>query len=142
MRLCLQGGLDRGLDIPHSEKRFVGYNSEDKKLDAESLKHYIYGGNVSDYMEWLQEENGDKFNTHFAKAVAEDLEADGIEDMYRDVSSFASSFTCTHLLSSPHLQRNSLKKVSTGIRGHCDWSAERSSKTRQMYHSVHATCRV
>lgn len=66
----------------------MGYSSEDKKLDAESLKNYIYGGNVSDYMEWLQEENGDKFNTHFAKAVAEGIEADGIEDMYREVCAF------------------------------------------------------
>jgi large subunit ribosomal protein L5e len=81
---ALKGGLDGGLDIPHSEKRFVGYNAEEKKLDAESLKHYIFGGNVSDYMEWLQEENGDKFNTHFAKAVGEDIEPEGIEDMYRE----------------------------------------------------------
>ena len=77
--------MDGGLDIPHSEKRFVGYNAEEKKLDAESLKHYIFGGNVSDYMEWLQEENGDKFNTHFAKAVGEDIEPEGLEDMYREV---------------------------------------------------------
>ena len=31
--LCgLQGALDGGLDIPHSDKRFVGYNAEDKAL--------------------------------------------------------------------------------------------------------------
>ena len=80
-----QGGLDGGLDIPHSEKRFVGYSSEDKKLDAETLRKYIYGGNVAEYMEWLQEENGDKYNTHFAKALAEGLDADSIEDMYKEV---------------------------------------------------------
>ena len=52
--VMLQGALDGGLSIPHSEKRFVGYSSEDKKLDAEVLRKYIYGGHVAEYMEWLQ----------------------------------------------------------------------------------------
>ena len=43
----VQGALDGGLDIPHGEKRFVGYSAEDKKLDPEQLKKYILGGHVS-----------------------------------------------------------------------------------------------
>lgn len=85
----MQGGLDGGLDIPHSDKRFVGYDAESKKLDAETLQKYIYGGNVSEYMEWLQEENGDKYHTHFKKALDEGLDADSIEDMYKEVLSQA-----------------------------------------------------
>lgn len=81
---ALKGGLDGGLDIPHSEKRFVGYSSEDKKLDAETLKNYIFGGNVSEYMEFLQEEDQDKYQTHFAKALGEDLDSEAIEDMYSE----------------------------------------------------------
>ena len=50
----VQGALDGGLDIPHSEKRFVGYSAEDKKLDAEVLRKYIYGGHVAEYMEEMQ----------------------------------------------------------------------------------------
>ena len=83
--MVAQGGLDGGLDIPHSEKRFVGYSSEDKKLDSEMLGNYIYGGNVSDYMEWLEEENGEKYHTHFKKALEEGLDAESIEDMYKEV---------------------------------------------------------
>lgn len=82
----LQGGLDGGLDIPHSDKRFIGYDAESKKLDSETLQKYIYGGNVAEYMEWLQEENGDKYHTHFRKALAEDLDSDSLEDMYKEVS--------------------------------------------------------
>lgn len=63
----------------------MGYDAEAKKLDAETLQKYIYGGNVSEYMEWLQEENGDKYHTHFKKALEEDLEPDSIEDMYKEV---------------------------------------------------------
>jgi len=42
----LQGALDGGLDIPHGDKRFVGYDTEAKKLDPEQLKKYIMGGHV------------------------------------------------------------------------------------------------
>lgn len=42
----MQGALDGGLDIPHGDKRFVGYDTEGKKLDSEQLKKYILGGHV------------------------------------------------------------------------------------------------
>lgn len=40
--------------MPHSDKRFVGYSAEEKSLDAETLRKYIFGGHVSEYMENLQ----------------------------------------------------------------------------------------
>ena len=43
----IQGALDGGLDISHGDKRFVGYDTEAKKLDPEQLKKYIMGGHVS-----------------------------------------------------------------------------------------------
>ena len=49
-----QGALDGGLNVPHSEKRFVGYDSESKELDAETLHKFIYGGHVADYMNEMQ----------------------------------------------------------------------------------------
>ncbi|KAK9791578.1 hypothetical protein WJX73_000136 [Symbiochloris irregularis] len=82
---ALKGATDGGLDIPHSDKRFVGYNAEDKSLDAEVLKKYIYGGHVAAYMEELQEESPEKYQTHFAAFIAAGLEADGLEDLYKSV---------------------------------------------------------
>lgn len=46
----IQGALDGGLDIPHSDKRFAGYKKEEKQLDAEFHRKYIFGGHVADYM--------------------------------------------------------------------------------------------
>ena len=46
--------MDGGLDIPHSEKRFVGYDKDGKSLDAEQLHKFIYGGHVADYMNEMQ----------------------------------------------------------------------------------------
>lgn len=37
---CLQGALDGGLDIPHNEKRFVGYDRLGKKYDPE-VRHRV-----------------------------------------------------------------------------------------------------
>lgn len=49
-----QGALDGGLNIPHSEKRFVGYSRDDKSLDSETLAKFIYGGHVADYMNEME----------------------------------------------------------------------------------------
>lgn len=46
----LQGALDGGLDIPHSEKRFAGFSKDSKQLDSELHRKYIYGGHVASYM--------------------------------------------------------------------------------------------
>lgn len=58
---AVKGALDGGLDIPHSEKRFVGYSADDKSLDAEVLRKHIYGGHVAEYMEEMQEEAPEKY---------------------------------------------------------------------------------
>ncbi|KVH94167.1 Ribosomal protein L18/L5 [Cynara cardunculus var. scolymus] len=46
----VEGALDGGLDIPHSEKRFAGFNKDGKQLDADVHRKYIYGGHVASYM--------------------------------------------------------------------------------------------
>jgi len=79
---AMKGASDGGLFIPHSANRFPGYDAESKELDAETLRSYIYGGHVSDYMSYLQEEDEDKYKTHFAKFIAEGVTADDLEDMY------------------------------------------------------------
>ncbi|KAI8030550.1 60S ribosomal protein L5-1 [Camellia lanceoleosa] len=52
--LSLQGALDGGLDIPHSDKRFSGFSKDSKQLDAEVHLKYIYGGHVAAYMKMNQ----------------------------------------------------------------------------------------
>nr|O22608.1 RecName: Full=Large ribosomal subunit protein uL18; AltName: Full=60S ribosomal protein L5 [Dunaliella salina]AAB84056.1 60S ribosomal protein [Dunaliella salina] len=80
---AMKGALDGGLDIPHNEKRFVGY--ADKKLDTEVLQKYIYGGHVAEYQETMQEEEPEKYQAHFSSYVENEIEPDGIEDMYKEV---------------------------------------------------------
>jgi large subunit ribosomal protein L5e len=57
---ALKGASDGGIFIPHSEKRFPGYDAENKTLDADTLKKYIFGGHVSEYMASLEEEDEER----------------------------------------------------------------------------------
>ncbi|KAG8847816.1 60S ribosomal protein L5 [Tulasnella sp. 330] len=79
---AMKGASDGGLFIPHSEKRFPGYDPESKALEAEVLKKYIYGGHVAEYMESLEEEDDERFKKQFASYLADDIGSEDIEEMY------------------------------------------------------------
>merc|ERR1712000_433367 len=66
---AMKGASDGGILIPHSEKRFPGYDMESKELDADTLRNYIFGGHVAEYMETLADD---------------DVEAEGLEDLYTE----------------------------------------------------------
>ena len=50
----LKGALDGSLNIPHSDRRFVGSSKDSKQLDAKVHRKSIYGGHVSAYIETLK----------------------------------------------------------------------------------------
>jgi len=82
---ALKGAADGGLDIPHSEKRFPGYDRDAKEYDAEMHKERIFGGHVGEYMEYLEEEDNQKYNEQFKAYIEEGIEADGLEELYEEV---------------------------------------------------------
>ncbi|KAL5220152.1 hypothetical protein ABZP36_024865 [Zizania latifolia] len=82
---ALKGALDGGLDIPHGDKRFAGYKKDEKQLDAEIHRKYIYGGHVADYMRSLAEEEPEKFQAQFSDYIKKGIDADGIEELYKKV---------------------------------------------------------
>merc|ERR1711881_225264 len=61
--------LDVGLEIPHSEKKFYGYDAEEKSYDAEENKARILGGHVATYMETLSDEDPDTYQAKFSKWI-------------------------------------------------------------------------
>ncbi|KAM6495835.1 hypothetical protein JOM56_008541 [Amanita muscaria] len=79
---AMKGASDGGIFIPHSEKRFPGFDSEKKELDAEVLKKYIFGGHVSEYMESLEEEDEERFKKQFATYLEDDISSEDIEEIY------------------------------------------------------------
>ncbi|KAK8939409.1 60S ribosomal protein L5 [Platanthera guangdongensis] len=82
---ALKGALDGGLDIPHSDKRFAGFKKDDKQLDAEIHRKYIFGGHVADYMRILMEDEPEKYQSHFSEYIKRGIGADDIDSLYKKV---------------------------------------------------------
>merc|ERR1712218_317780 len=80
---ALKGAVDGGLDIPHSEKRFPGYDSESKELNADVHRQHIFGLHVANYMTSLQEEDEEQFKKHFSRFITNGVTADSMEGMYK-----------------------------------------------------------
>jgi len=81
---AMKGASDGGLHIPHSEKRFPGYDIESKELDAETLRKYIFAGHVAEYMETLADDDEERYKSQFQGYIDDEIEADGLEELYTD----------------------------------------------------------
>lgn len=81
---AMKGASDGGIFIPHSENRFPGFDMETEELDAETLRKYIYGGHVAEYMETLADDDEERYKSQFQKYIEDDIEADALEDLYTD----------------------------------------------------------
>jgi len=79
----LKGATDGGLEVPHGESRFVGYDSEAKSLNAETLRKYLFGGHVADYMRLLADENEEKYKKVFSQYIKKGVSADALEGIYK-----------------------------------------------------------
>jgi len=80
---ALKGAVDGGLDIPHSEKRFPGYDSESKELNADVHRQHIFGLHVANYMTSLQEEDEEAFKKHFSRFIKAGVTPANMEAMYQ-----------------------------------------------------------
>lgn len=80
----MKGASDGGLAIPHSSSRFPGYDIETKELDAETLRKYIFGGHIAEYMETLADDDEERYKSQFQGYIDDEVEADGLEEMYQE----------------------------------------------------------
>ncbi|KAF8467348.1 60S ribosomal protein L5 [Kalaharituber pfeilii] len=81
---AMKGASDGGLYIPHSNNRFPGYDIEAKELDAETLRKYIFGGHIAEYMETLADDDEERYKSQFQKYIDDGVEADGLEEIYSE----------------------------------------------------------
>jgi len=79
----LKGAVDGGLSIPHSTRRFAGYDEEGKKLDAAVHRKYIFGGHVADYMRLLQEEDAEGYKRQFKAYDVAKISPENVETLYK-----------------------------------------------------------
>ena len=83
----MKGAVDGGLDIPHSEKRFPGYDNEANELNADVHRKHIFGVHVGDYMRHLQEEDEEAYKRQFSRFIKHGITADSLEVMYKKAHS-------------------------------------------------------
>jgi len=81
----LKGVTDGGVEVPHSETRFVGYDKEAKKLNAEVLRKYIFGGHVRDYMAHIKKEDPAKYEKLFSQYSKNKLDPATLEATWTKV---------------------------------------------------------
>ena len=81
---AMKGASDGGILVPHSENRFPGYDMETKELDAETLRKYIFGGHVAEYMETLADDDEERYKSQFQGYIDDEIEADGLEELYQE----------------------------------------------------------
>ncbi|KGQ02170.1 60S ribosomal protein L5 [Paracoccidioides lutzii Pb01] len=81
---AMKGASDGGILIPHSENRFPGYDIESKELDAETLRRYIFGGHVAEYMETLADDDEERYKSQFQKYIDDEIDAGDLEEIYAE----------------------------------------------------------
>jgi len=79
MFAALKGALDGGLNIPHSETRFRGYDRGEKKYDVEAARGYIFGKHVADYMASLKDEDEEKYNKLFSRYIKNGITSENLQ---------------------------------------------------------------
>lgn len=82
---ALKGAADAGLDVPHSEKRFPGYDRDAEDYDAEIHRERIFAQHIADHMSELMEDDPDMYKTHFADYIKHGIGADDLEDLYTEI---------------------------------------------------------
>ena len=81
---AMKGASDGGILIPHSEKRFPGFDMETEELDADTLRNYIFGGHVAEYMETLADDDEERYQSQFQQYIDDDMEAENLEEIYTE----------------------------------------------------------
>lgn len=81
---AMKGAVDGGLDIPHNEKRFYGFDQESKNYDPAAHRGRILGSHVADYMRKLKDEDEDAYNRQFKRFNQANISPDALEKMYQE----------------------------------------------------------
>jgi len=82
---CLKGAADAGLAIPHSTKRFPGYDSDSKEFNADVHREHIFGQHVANYMKELMDKDEDAYKKQFSRFAKLGVCPDDLEELYKSV---------------------------------------------------------
>jgi len=79
----MKGVADGGINVPHSESRFFGYDTAAKEYKPEAHRDRIFGKHVAEYMKSLKEENEDAYGRRFSQFIAAGITPESLEGIYK-----------------------------------------------------------
>jgi len=79
----MKGAADGGINVPHSESRFFGYDTAAKEYKPEAHRDRIFGKHVAEYMKSLKEENEDAYKRRFSKFIDAGITPESLEGIYQ-----------------------------------------------------------
>ncbi|KAJ4458739.1 putative 60S ribosomal protein L5 [Paratrimastix pyriformis] len=86
---AMKGAADGGLNVPHNEKRLVGYKpkkgDQEAKFNPAILREHIFGVHVAKYMKKRAADKAESDKIHFAKYAAAKIDADKLEKLIKSV---------------------------------------------------------
>lgn len=80
----MKGALDGGMNIPHSEKRFPGFDKEKGEVNSDFFRKRILGGHCADHQASLQKEDAESYKKEFSAYVKAGVKPGDIEKMWKD----------------------------------------------------------
>jgi large subunit ribosomal protein L5e len=78
----LKGAVDGGINVPHSEKRFPGFNREKGELDSGRHRARIFASHIAEYHKLLLREEPEDYKEKFSKYVEAGITPDKVEKMW------------------------------------------------------------
>jgi large subunit ribosomal protein L5e len=134
---AMKGASDGGILIPHSEKRFPGYDLETKELDAETLRNYIYGQHVAEYMETLADDDEERYKSQFQKYIDDDVEAESLEELYTEAhKAIREDPTKKYESDAPKKSKDEWKAISKKYRATKTSKAEKQKKVQEKIKAI------
>jgi len=86
---ALKGAADGGLDVPHSEKRFVGYDAEGKSYNPEMMRDRIFSDHVTEHMKLIgpggEDEDMTTYSRQFSGYVKAGIKPEDLEGIYENL---------------------------------------------------------
>jgi len=120
----MKGAVDGGLNIPHSNRRFPGYDAESKDFNADIHRQQIYGLHVAEYMRSLLDNDEEAYKKQFSRYIKEGISADDIEGLYKNAHQA--------IRKDPSRAKRPEKKVEKKV-----WTAQKMSRVQRKSRVTH-----
>jgi large subunit ribosomal protein L5e len=80
---AMKGAVDGGLNVPHSAKRFPGYDKEKGTVNSETLRARLFGMHIAQYQESLKSEDKSAYDKLFSRYSKAGINPGDIEGMWK-----------------------------------------------------------